>query len=122
MIKQVRNFSFLMYPLCFLLFASCGNDKGKANNAEEIQEDTTKVVSGAVVNVGGELFSIPSPLQTAMLIQKTGAAYDKTLLNSKENMNQYATDFAKALNLGIYGADLGYVNMYNKTQDAISYL
>ena len=37
-------------------------------------------------------------------------------------MNQYATDFSKALNLGIYGADLGYVSMYNKTQDAISYL
>ncbi len=79
-------------------------------------------VSGAVLNIGGELFSIPSPLQTAMLIQKTGSAYDKSILNTKENMNQYATDFSKALNLGIYGADLGYVNMYSKTQDAISYL
>ncbi len=122
MIKQVRNFSFLFYPLCFLLFTSCGDNNSKTSNPEEIQEDTTKVVSGAVLNIGGELFSIPSPLQTAMLIQKTGSVYDKSILNTKENMNQYATDFSKALNLGIYGADLGYVNMYNKTQDAISYL
>lgn len=121
MIKKARNFSFIMYPLCILLLVSCGGDKGKPTT-EEIQEDTAKVVSGAVLNIGGELFSIPSPLQTAMLIQKTGSAYDKTILNNKENMNQYATDFSKALNLGIYGADLGYVNMYNKTQDAISYL
>jgi hypothetical protein len=48
--------------------------------------------------------------------------YDKSILNSRENLNQYSTDFYKALNLGIYGADLGYVNMYQKTQDAISYL
>src|SRR6201987_2906029 len=121
MIKQARNFSFLVYPLCALLLASCNGDKGKATT-EEIQEDTTKVVSGAVLNIGGGVFYIPSPLQTAMLIQKTGSAYDKSILNNKENMNQYATDFSKALNLGIYGADLGYVNMYNKTQDAISYL
>ena len=121
MIKKACNFSFIMYPLCFLLFASCGGDKGKTSS-EEVQEDTAKVVSGAVLNIGGELFSIPSPLQTAMLIQKTGSPYDKSILNTKENMHQYATDFAKAINLGIYGADLGYVNMYNKTQDAISYL
>ena len=123
MIKQARNFTFLFYPLCFLLLASCGGgDNSKTANPEEIQDDTTKVVSGAVLNIGGELFSIPSPLQTAMLIQKTGSSYDKAILNTKENMNQYVTDYAKALNLGIYGADLGYVNMYNKTQDAISYL
>lgn len=122
MIKQARKFSLLAYPLCFLFLASCGDNSSKTANPEEIQDDTTKVVSGAVLNIGGELFSIPSPLQTAMLIQKTGAAYDKSILNTKDNMNQYATDFSKALNLGIYGADLGYVNMYNKTQDAISYL
>src|ERR1035437_972928 len=121
MIKQVRFFSSLFYPLCFLLLISCGDNNSKTTNPEEIQEDTVKVVSGAVLNIGGELFSIPSPLQTAMLIQKTGSPYDKSILNTKENMNQYATDFSKALNLGIYGADLGYVNMYNKTQDAISY-
>lgn len=122
MMLQVRKFSLFLAPLCVAILASCGNGNDKTNNPEEIQEDTAKVVSNGVVNIGGELFSIPSPLQTAMLIQKTGAQYDKAMLNSKENMNQYATDFSKALNLGIYGADLGYVSMYNKTQDAISYL
>jgi hypothetical protein len=121
MVQQVRKFSLFLTPLCLFL-ASCGNPDGKTTNPEDIQEDTTKVVSSGVLNIGGELFSIPSPLQTAMLIQKSGSQYDKSILNTKENMNQYATDFSKALNLGIYGADLGYVTMYNKTQDAISYL
>lgn len=109
-------------PLCLLLLSSCGTPDSKTTNPEDMQEDTAKVVSSGVLNIGGELFSIPSPLQTAMLIQKSGSQYDKSILNTKENMNQYATDFSKALNLGIYGADLGYVTMYNKTQDAISYL
>src|ERR1700746_1221017 len=121
MVQQVRKLSLFLAPICLFL-ASCGGGDGKTTNPEDIQEDTTKVVSSGVLNIGGELFSIPSPLQTAMLIQKSGSQYDKSILNTKENMNQYATDFSKALNLGIYGADLGYVNMYSKTQDAISYL
>lgn len=122
MVQPIKKISFFLAPFCLLLLVSCGNGDKENDNPEDIQEDTTKVVSSGVLNIGGELFSIPSPLQTAMLIQKTGSQYDKGILNTKENMNQYATDFSKALNLGIYGADLGYVTMYNKTQDALSYL
>lgn len=81
--------------------------------------DTAKT---AVLNVGGELFSVPSPIQTAMLIQKAGVPYEKAILNPPNKMGTYSTDYLKALNLGIYGADLGYVSMYNQTQDAIGYL
>lgn len=123
MIKALKITSSLFLSLSLFALASCGgDDKKKAENTEEIQEDTTKVVSAGVLNMGGELFSIPSPMQTAMLIQGSGAPYDKTILNTKDNLSQYATDYSKALNLGIYGADLGYVSMYSKTQDALVYL
>jgi len=34
----------------------------------------------------------------------------------------YATNFQKALNLGVYGADVGYVTIYDQSQDALKYL
>jgi hypothetical protein len=111
-----------IFSLSLLVTTSCGGGEKKAESTEDIKEDTSKAVSAGVINIGGEMFSIPSPLQTAMLIQSAGAPYDKTILNSKENLSQYATDYSKALNLGVYGADLGYVSMYSKTQDAIVYL
>jgi len=113
-----------IFSLSMLVITSCGGSEGKkkSTNSEEIQEDTSKAVSAGVLNIGGELFSIPSPLQTAMLIQSAGAPYDKAILNTKENLSQYATDYSKALNLGVYGADLGYTSMYSKTQDALIYL
>ena len=122
MTKSIKIASSLLFSFGLLLVTSCGGDKKKSENPEEIQEDTSKAVSAGVLNIGGELFSIPSPLQTAMLIQGSGAPYDKSILNTKDNLNQYATDYYKALNLGIYGADLGYVSMYSKTQDALVYL
>lgn len=104
------------------LFAACGgDDKDKQDGKEDIVEvpDTIKTT---VVNVGGELFSVPSPIQTALLIQKSGVTYDKAILHTANKVNTYSTDYLRALNLGIYGADLGYVSLYNQTQDAIGYL
>src|SRR5690606_31295942 len=62
------------------------------------------------------------PFQTAELIKGTGAPYNAGMLNSPNNTANYSTKFNKALNLGIYGADLGYATMYDNTTDAMSYL
>ena len=75
-----------------------------------------------IMTVGGGMFSIPSPIQTAMLIEKSGAQYDKKFLNDAKKASTYATNFQKALNLGVYGADVGYVTMYDQSQDALKYL
>ena len=122
--KYMFNSKLLALCLASVVIAtSCNGDKSKDdennNNDQVVDTDTAKT---AVLNVGGELFSVPSPIQTAMLIQKSGVAYDKSILNVSNKANTYTSDFSRALNLGIYGADLGYVSMYNQTQDAIGYL
>jgi len=116
------NPKFLAIGFAALVLASCGGDKPKDDenpNDSIVDTDTAKT---AVLNVGGELFSVPSPIQTAMLIQKSGVTYDKGILNISKSANTYSKDYDRALNLGIYGADLGYVSMYNQTADAIGYL
>jgi len=117
--KIKLNTKIITLALATLLIYSCGDSKQETTTEELPDTDTVKAVA---LNVGGELFSIPSPIQTALLIQKSGVAYDKAILNAGNKNGQYTSDFAKALNLGIYGADLGYVSMYNQTQDALSYL
>ena len=84
-----------------LVLASCNGDKPKEdenNNDSIVDTDTSKT---AVLNVGGELFSVPSPIQTAMLIQKSGVVYDKSILNLSKNASTYSKDYERALNLGI---------------------
>ena len=57
-------------------------------------------------------FNIPSPIQTAMYIQESGAEFNPELLNPSENADQYSTPLLKAINLGIYSTDLGYCTIY----------
>jgi hypothetical protein len=76
------------------------------------QIDATKTV----------FYSIPSPLETAMLIKSAGAEYDEELLNSLNNANKYITSTSLALNLGIYTTDLSFASLFDQTQTSISYL
>jgi hypothetical protein len=101
-----------------VLTSGCGNDAAK--DGDELPEvDSTQTT---IVNINGEIFSIPSPIQMAVLIKNSGANYTKEILNAPSNSSKYTNNFAKALNLGIYGADLGYVTMYDQAQDAIGYI
>ena len=112
-------------PVLTLLFSTClfvsscgsGGDDEKADKKLEKAIDSNNVTIG----VGGKMFIIPSPIQTAVLIQKSGASYNKSMLNEVNKVNSYSTKFQKCLNLGIYGADLGYTTLYDQTQDALMY-
>jgi len=113
------NRHFLAFSIVASFLSSCNNTK--TDEKEDLVETQDTVKTG-VLNVGGELFSVPSPVQTAILIQKSGIPYDKSVLSMANKVNTFSTDFARSLNLGIYGADLGYVSLFNQTQDALGYL
>lgn len=122
---NIKNFKLkakvITFGLASVLLYSCGDPKPSETETGDDLPDTD-TVKAVALNVGGEIFSIPSPIQTALLIQKSGISYDKSILNAGSKNSQYSSDYSRALNLGIYGADLGYVSMYNQTQDALGYL
>jgi len=68
------------------------------------------------------LESIPSPVETTFLIKRLGTGYDKSIMNPAGSAGKYATTGKMALNLGVYGADLGYINTFGINQDAYVYL
>lgn len=67
-------------------------------------------------------YSMPSPLETAMLIKSAGAKYNEDLLNSLDNATNYTTNRSMALNLGIYTCDLSFASLFDQTQTSISYM
>lgn len=116
-----------------LMFTSCGGGSQKASEDEMADESTSEdkgtsngsssnepKISSEEVNV--LIQSIPSPLETTRLIEALGARYRERYLNDPDHVNEYATEFSQAVNLGIYGTDLGYINIYERQQDVLNYL
>src|SRR5690606_18850148 len=79
----------------------------------------------AIVNeevVNSILEQIPSPLEISVLLKESGVDYNSRVINSPSNISRYHSTYQKALNLGIYGADLGYTNIYGQNAEGIRYL
>jgi hypothetical protein len=68
------------------------------------------------------LDQIPSPLESSVLLKESGSKFNGSLLNQSENLPKYINNFKKALNLGVYGTDLGYTNIYRQNQNSIEYV
>jgi hypothetical protein len=58
--------------------------------------------------------NISSPIETAALFKSLNVPFAQKYLATTRHLSDYHTSYAKAFNLGIFGADLGYINMYEK--------
>ena len=117
---QLNKISFIGF-LCLLsiLMISCDEETVSSNSdIKNVALDSTKT---SFVNIAGKLFSIPSPIQTAILIKNSGIPYNREALNNPANTSNYVSKNSRALNLGIFGTDMAYSSLYDDSQQAIRY-
>ncbi|MGC6531759.1 MAG: hypothetical protein ACON34_02035 [Flavobacteriales bacterium] len=107
-----------------LLLAACGSSEDEGPAVPEVTTDFNDAQSaavGSVLKYKGQFFAIPSPIQAAILIRKTNQQYNPDLVNPLENSDMHVSRFQKALNMGVYGADLGYLSNFNNTTLNLAY-
>lgn len=120
----MKNLNCLVVIILFLLSA-CNTDR----NSKEM--DMNKIVSeignGSETGFSDEAMneiiqSIPSPLELAAVIRGSGVDFNEEILNPAENVDLNTTSYDKALSMGIFSGDLGYINMYEKSYLSLNYL
>ena len=67
-------------------------------------------------------YPLPTSYEVTDMIYKAGAAYDISVSNDPNKAADYITQRDKALNLGVYGADLCYASTYKMKQRTMYYL
>jgi hypothetical protein len=115
---KLNVYSATLLVFFFSSLSSCGDGSEK----ESIDKEAIDPAASLNTNFDGKIFSIPSPVQTAMLIKELNLPFDQNILNPTENSKNYSTEFKQALNLGIYGTDLGYCSLYEQKNSALKYL
>jgi hypothetical protein len=108
------------------LMMSCG---GSSIEVDPDPNDTdVNVVDQDLVDIpvttliGGKMFSIPSPIQMVNMIKDKMKTFNEDMTTNPENVANFTTEFKRALNMGIYGADLSYATIYENNTKAVSYL
>jgi len=123
------RFSLLLASLTVLFIVVTPGCKKDSENAEEKQSEEVVTVDSIdqqlvkdVKAVKEMFYSMPSPLEVAMILKDAGETYNPELLNSLNYTSRYVTTKSQALNLGIYTTDLSYSSLYDQTQTTIDYI
>ena len=101
------------------MLVACG---GKGNSLDaELGDPTLLVNSKKQAKMLDELIqSIPSPIEMNTVIKSTGAAFNANIMHKTAASKKYTTNYQQAYNVGVYTADMGYINAYDKTMYSIS--
>jgi hypothetical protein len=104
---------------------SCRNSSKKSSDFVFPESDSIPV--GEAEKLSAEAIeeiskNITSPVEIANLLQMMSVPFSPDYLANSIDPNKQMTSFDKALTLGILGADLGYLNIYEKTGSSIDIL
>jgi hypothetical protein len=83
---------------------------------------TTDTSENRILQLGGRNFSIPSPVQAAFAIRNAGLKYDASLLTDTRKATSMTSRSARAMALGMLGADMAYVTVHRDGQKALATL
>jgi len=121
----MKGKSVLILLVALLFSLSCRNSS--RNSSEFVFPEADSVPVGEAEKLSAEAIAdiaknIASPVEIANLLQSLSVPFSPDYLASSVDANKQPTAFDKALALGILGADLGYLNMYEKTGTSINIL
>lgn len=106
-----------------LLLASCGGGEQPATSTPEADAATAQGDGdNELLNIGGTLFSIPSPVQGALALKSAGAVYRKDMTTPLELAATVTGKVRQSMLLGIYGSDLAYATVHGDGQRSMATL
>jgi hypothetical protein len=107
--------SLYLFAGLFLLISSCGGGEEKKEVITEEREQTTENPETIVD------FNIPSPSEQFALISKMDVNKNTKIMHDPEMADKYSTSTQKALNFGVYTADVAYLTSFNETNKYLTY-
>lgn len=110
-----------------LMVYGCGGGGDPVSDHIEIPDSIKAGPSTKMLEVGQEVIddlvqNVSSPVEMAALIQKVGVPFSKDYLSDPNKIDEYNTSFKKSVNLGVLAADLGYMNIYDKTSMILDHI
>jgi len=120
------NAILTFFVLSFFAVSSCSNPspEKKVEQLNELEAlDTTLIAFKAENFKENEIvfYNLFSPVDFTYLVAENNAYFNSQLINPINNITKYSQSAKIAVNLGVYGADISYLWMFNQSQQALSY-
>ncbi|WP_258097164.1 hypothetical protein [Marinoscillum pacificum] len=94
----------------------CSSSKKDAEKAAEKKQELEEFIEEQFE------YPIPTSFEVTKMLQDANASYDAAVTNDPASVDKYETEWQKALNLGVYGADLSFASTFDKKEESVAFL
>jgi hypothetical protein len=119
----MRRFLTVLIAICALtlIIASCNRTaKGPVVPAPvfstylpETPDDT--------LNIREIYYGLLTPVEVCNIFERLGIRYNDTIILASENRDLYMSSYKAAMNLGVYGVDMGYMKLFGVNRQTVGY-
>jgi len=120
LLKNILRNKLAILAASAIVLVSC---KGGNTSTDQSQTSADSLDKAEITqNVKDAVYPLPAPFEMVKMLNNIGASFVGSALNPAEKAEKYFTEKTKAVNLGVYGADLAYCATYDKKQETQVYL
>jgi hypothetical protein len=111
----------LILPILIVSFtglSSC-KDRAAAKQQKKVEAEQVKTIENQIET---NVYPLPTSAAVIKMLTELEVGYIIGISNPVENTKKYFSSSTRAINLGVFGADLSYATLYNMNQEIINYM
>ena len=116
--KIIAGILLPMMIISFTCLTSC-KDKSSANKLKKVEMEQVKTIED---QIEANVYPLPTSAEVIKMLTELEVGYIIGISNPVANVKKYFSSSTRAINLGVFGADLSYATLYNYQQEIINYL
>jgi hypothetical protein len=111
----------VILPLLIIGFTGLSSCKNRAEikQQKKIEEQQQETIEDQIQT---NVYPLPTSAEVIKMLSEFEVGYTFGITNPVENTKKYFSSTSRAINVGVYGADLSYATIYNQQQAVINYL
>lgn len=102
----------------FITLTSC-KSRTAAKQQQQAEKEQVKTIENQIQE---NVYPLPTSAEVIKMLTDLEVGYIIGISNPPENIKKYFLNTSRAINTGVYGADLSYATLYNMQQQVIDYL
>jgi hypothetical protein len=120
-INMKKIFAGVILPILIIsvtVLGSCQN-RGVKKAEKKTEEEQREIMDN---QIEANVYPLPTSAEVIKMLTELEVGYMIGISNPVENTKKYFSSQTRAINLGVFGADLSYATLYNIQQEVINYL
>jgi hypothetical protein len=116
-----KIFAGVILPLIVIsltCFTSC-RDKASGKQQKQVDKENVATLEDQIEK---NVYPLPTSAEVIKMLTELEVGYIIGITNPVANSKKYFSSTTRAINLGVFGADLSYTTLYNIQQEVINYL